>query len=596
MRRWLFGSGLCLVLGVVTSSAYANPPCWRPAAQTGPPAAPPAPAWRAPAAQTPAPGPSGISIRKPEALGGSDGGLTPVAFSPGAPETPQPLVRAKSQDGPAQPMPVGPADKGDKGAPAKQPETAPAPNPVPNPGNVWGGPVISQWNAGPGGPHDGAIVPIPDGGPVGPDGACCDGGACCPGRGRGGRLLGGLFSGGGLFGGRSRAGVCCDDACCDNVCCDGACPTGPCPECWGQPCCPGCTMDHVWGRAEYLLWWIRDGHIPTLVTASPADTPRAVAGVLGQNGTVPLFGNELQYNMFSGGRFTLGFGIPGTCNCGLEATYFFLGQRSINFAASSNGSPILTRPVTNVLTGNVEPQLVAFPGVVVGTVGVSSSSRLWGAEGNARHRLLCGCNGYLDLLGGFRYLELGEDLSIVENLVRLDPAGGPGTGIILFDSFATKNQFYGGQLGLDGEYRFKRFFVGGTVKLALGVMHEQVSVNGGTTFMVPGLAPIAATGGLLALPSNIGSRTSNQFAFVPEVGLRFGYNVSNNVRIFVGYNFLWVSNVARPGDQIDPVINRSQQPTAFGPGTLVGAARPMPLFQHTDFWAQGVTFGVEIRY
>jgi hypothetical protein len=352
----------------------------------------------------------------------------------------------------------------------------------------------------------------------------------------------------------------------------------------------------VWARAEYLLWWVRHGHTPALVTASPAGTPREAAGVFGQNNTIVLFGGDIAYNTFSGGRFTAGFAIPGMSNVGLESTYFFLGQRSVSFAAGSNGSPILARPVINVLTGNVEPQLVAFPGVVVGAVGVSSSSRLWGVEGNARHRLLCGCNGYLDVLAGFRYLELDEDLQVTENLVRLDPAGGPGTGILLFDSFSTKNQFYGGQLGVDGEFRRNRFFVGGTVKLALGVMHEQVSVNGNTVFLVPGLAPISGTGGLLALPSNIGTRSSNQFAFVPEVGLRLGYNVTDHVRVFVGYNFLWASNVVRPGNQIDPVINRSQQPTAFGPGTLIGPARPLPLFQHTDYWAQGVSFGVEIRY
>jgi hypothetical protein len=370
--------------------------------------------------------------------------------------------------------------------------------------------------------------------------------------------------------------------CCDNPC---ACP------------CPGCKLDQFWLRAEYLLWWIKNGQVPTLVTASPGNTPRPLAGVPGQDGTMQLFGGDLNYNAFSGGRLTAGFALPGFDNLGLESTYFFLGQRGINFVAGSpTGNPIIARPVVNVTTGNVEPELVAFPGVVVGSVGISSSSRLWGVEGNARHRLLCGCNGYLDLLAGFRYLELDEDLYITENLVALDPAGGPGTGIIVFDSFTTKNQFYGGQLGLDGEYHWNRFYVGGQFKIAAGMMHEQVSINGATIITVPGLPPITGSGGLLALPSNIGTRTSNVFAVVPEVGLRVGYNLTDHVRLFVGYNFLWASNVVRPGNQIDTVINRSQQPTAFGPGTLVGAARPLPLFQHTDYWAQGVNFGVEIRY
>ena len=42
--------------------------------------------------------------------------------------------------------------------------------------------------------------------------------------------------------------------------------------------------------------------------------------------------------------------------------------------------------------------------------------RLWGGDLNFRCNLYCGCWGRLDLLAGARYLELDEQLNIVEAL------------------------------------------------------------------------------------------------------------------------------------------------------------------------------------
>ncbi len=68
--------------------------------------------------------------------------------------------------------------------------------------------------------------------------------------------------------------------------------------------------------------------------------------------------------------------------------------------------------------------------------------------------------------------------------------------------------------------------------------------------------------------------------------------MTDSVRIYVGYTLLYWSNVVRPVDQIDFGINPTQLPTAAGPGTLVGPARPAFNFHETDFWAQGVNLGV----
>ena len=105
-----------------------------------------------------------------------------------------------------------------------------------------------------------------------------------------------------------------------------------------------------------------------------------------------------------------------------------------------------------------------------------------------------------------------------------------------------------------------------------------------------------ANGGILALPTNSGHFTHDPFAVVPEVGLNVGYQVTNRLRLFMGYSFLYWSNVVRPGDVIDRTVNLTQIPSNLGPGTLVGPARPAVVLKDTDFWAQGLNFGVAVRY
>ena len=98
--------------------------------------------------------------------------------------------------------------------------------------------------------------------------------------------------------------------------------------------------------------------------------------------------------------------------------------------------------------------------------------------------------------------------------------------------------------------------------------------------------------GLLAQGTNLGSRSTNEFSVIPEGTTAVGYQVTEGIRAFVAYSALYWTNVTRAGDQIDMVVNATQIP----PGTLNGAARPGVTGTKTDFWAQGVSFGVEIRY
>ncbi len=135
-----------------------------------------------------------------------------------------------------------------------------------------------------------------------------------------------------------------------------------------------------------------------------------------------------------------------------------------------------------------------------------------------------------------------------------------------------------------------------TASVALGTSHEEVDVHGNTAITPPGGGRTVLAGGILALPSNSGHFSRDRFAVVPEIGINLGCQVTPHLRAFVGYGFLYVSNVVRPGSLIDRTVNLTQIPSNLGPGTLIGPARPALVLRDTDFWAQGINFGLEIRY
>jgi hypothetical protein len=148
------------------------------------------------------------------------------------------------------------------------------------------------------------------------------------------------------------------------------------------------------------------------------------------------------------------------------------------------------------------------------------------------------------------------------------------------------------------ERQFGQFDGSVVAKVALGDNYQTVSINGnsvisGTGF---GITPGTTPGGIFTQATNIGQQTRNQFAVLPEAQLQLGYTISSGIRLFVGYDVIYLSNVVRPGDQIDTTLNFTGNP-ALSPGSaLTGAARPEPLFKSSSFWAQGVKFGASYQF
>jgi hypothetical protein len=191
-----------------------------------------------------------------------------------------------------------------------------------------------------------------------------------------------------------------------------------------------------------------------------------------------------------------------------------------------------------------------------------------------------------------------EDIQFIQDVPPLPdvPTFRAGDRFVVTDRFAVRNQFYGGQIGAEGRWLRDRFTLDGRAKLALGVTDQQLEITGNQTLRRNGVTR-TYVGGLYALGSNIGRFSQSRFAVVPEVGISAGYYVTDRVRLSVGYNLLYWSSVIRPGQQIDRNLNGNLIPNFDLAGIPPSqAARPAVLFKTTDYWAQGITFGVEVQF
>jgi hypothetical protein len=127
------------------------------------------------------------------------------------------------------------------------------------------------------------------------------------------------------------------------------------------------------------------------------------------------------------------------------------------------------------------------------------------------------------------------------------------------------------------------------------VTSQELDINGFQERTRPGLPPAVFQGGLLAVGPNLGHFTRERCSVVPEVTANIGYWLTPNLKAFVGYNFIYWTNVIRPGDQIDRVVDLSFVPNA-PPTAPSGQLRPKPLFNQSDLWITGLQFGVQWRW
>jgi hypothetical protein len=351
----------------------------------------------------------------------------------------------------------------------------------------------------------------------------------------------------------------------------------------------------VWGRADWWLAWMKSASFPVLVTQGA--TSDLLPGALGQEGTMFRFGGgDVVPQDRQGGRFQLGAWLVNDECIGVEVGGMFLASRSFGIGLASPGTPAVARPFFNLSTLEQDASLVTFPALASGQVDVQSGTRLYGADGNLQVTLNSSKDCPVRFFAGFRYLDLHDDLDIEED-VQLNAAAPVYTGqqIGVRDNFACDNYFYGGNIGLNAAYNLRRLEVQATAQCALGLCQECVNVFGLTSITGAG-GTQTFPAGLLAVSSNSGSRTRNAFAVVPEADLDARYEVTRHLFVSVGYSFLYWSQVARAGQQVDTNVNPDLVPTSKSYGQPTVLPQPQLTVRDTDFYVHGLHLGVELRF
>ncbi len=352
--------------------------------------------------------------------------------------------------------------------------------------------------------------------------------------------------------------------------------------------------ENSWFGGGPVLWWIKDAPLPLLARAGTGQ-------VLG--------GGDVGYGAFNGFQIDGGTWLDCRHTIGVTLGGFLLEQRGTSNALFSDatGAPAITRPIVDAVTAQPIDVLAASPGAFAGGVLYEARARLAGAQAGFVKNLAYDCGLSLDMTFGFRYLDLEEELAATQVTRALDGGrltvgGVPATAAVLTDDFRTRNQFYGGQIGTRAEYRLGPAFFNVSSSVAVGPNHETITISGATRDPNTGNVQ---PGGLLAVGQaisagntggNIGRQITDRITVVPEAAAQVGVQVTRHVRLSAGYQFLYMNDVARPGPQVDPVINPRLVPISPTFGTLSGQAAPRITIARNDFFAHGALLRVEVNY
>ncbi len=353
----------------------------------------------------------------------------------------------------------------------------------------------------------------------------------------------------------------------------------------------------TWDCYELLYWWPTRQPVPSLTYG----TRNALLPVPGTRGTSLLLGgNALDSQPSAGGRFTVGYAFNPAQTLGLEATYLFLGSRTFSGTVSNFvGAPLQTFgiPYQNATTGAGGILPLGQAGDSFAALSATSSVRVQGWEVNSVANIYDGTSAKVNFLMGWRYFQVNEWLRLEQGQYRYAALARVAQ---TADQFDTQNRFNGGQLGLHSDLRRGVVFCEMTGKIAFGQTFEVSKVDGVTHLLTQGsgmpLSQTFAGSGLYAQPSNVGRSARGTFAVVPEGTVKIGFRLGDAGRFYVGYSFIYLSDVVRPGDQIDRTLNPAAMPFMSGAAPAVASDRPARLFNHSDFWVQGLVIGLETRY
>jgi hypothetical protein len=421
----------------------------------------------------------------------------------------------------------------------------------------------------------------------------------------------------------------------------------------GAGCPAGPGPGYFFADIEYLLWHVKSDRLPVATTASAAGLSLAIntnqpgpgtattGGILQpMTDIAPVFitnsarfGNLPNPGEHSGARVTLGYWCDSDRTFGVDGSLYGIERRgsglTVTTTRGDNQFTVPTQfvnfiqgPVIQVASGTggvapqntFVPQPVIFTGTVFATTIVSNSTWTAGGDINVRCTpLQIGCCQF-SALAGFRVFAFDENLDLATqstlSLTPINPLPVPPSftttsnapavvNVSATNGVRTHNTFYGGQIGGEFDTYCGRVYVRVQEKVGVGVMHQNVGVDGFTTTSVSGVAspfpPTTIPGGLLVGPGDVGTHSRNRVAFFSDGTVKLGYILTNWLRFHVGYDVLTMTNVARPGS-VAGLSTSTVSATVASTSTTVNLTQPSFAFHDSTVWIHGLDFGLELVY
>jgi hypothetical protein len=293
------------------------------------------------------------------------------------------------------------------------------------------------------------------------------------------------------------------------------------------------------------LFWQRDNQA--------ANRPLAVT--VGDGATV-LETNDLQFPVAAGVRTFYGQRSPE--DGGWELGYFGLyGQTATN------------------TQGTIPPNFVQLPDPLGGNLtedGEFLTGKYSSVLNSAEVNLFATDSDWIDdpagwatvdWLAGFRYVGVEEDASLITDCCLMD---GQYTAVPY--RARTRNNMFGGQLGVRGRRAWDRWAVEGWAKAAvMGVAQEQIQ------------DPLIDYTGFQQRPAL--SRSGGEVGFVGDLTMSAVYRITDVWGIRAGYSLLWLDGLALAPDQFDFATD---------------AAAGTQLVNSSGIFYHGANLGLEARW
>jgi hypothetical protein len=349
----------------------------------------------------------------------------------------------------------------------------------------------------------------------------------------------------------------------------------------------------VWMKAEFLLWFPQERNTPPLGARNPnpADVP-----ALTLSPTAVPFGDSFGGGLVPGFRGDIGSYFADG-DFGIGGRVWVLGDDEDDLNFGGDGSvQALGVPFFNI---NPDPAffgenaiLIGFnPGVPanVGNVAVRSSLSIVAAEIYGRALLSKSKNHRFEMLGGYTHFNIADELNINIRSTGL-PAG---LQTVFNDSFSTRNEFHGGQVGSEVSLTRGRWTASSLTKVHLGNMSQRINVRGNTAQgLLPAAPAVVANQGLFARGEtlDLNGFKRDVFAFAPEMNLKLGYQFREHVNLHLGYTFVYWNDIALAGDQIDR--NVYIDTANFNLNTTTRHVAP----RSSGYFVQGIDLGATIEF